>query len=404
MNNPIRVAMIIQRYHPHVGGAEKQLASVIPLLKREGCEVHVLTRRFDQLPRFEKINDVPVHRLPAFGPKAVASAMFTFSALPLLQKISPDIIHAHELLSPTTTGLFAKRLFRFPVVAKVLRGGILGDITKLERRKFGYKRIDRLVRNVDTFITISSEIDSELREVGIPNDRRCFIPNGVDTIRYSPQEESKKELRQSLNLPNVPTVLFAGRLAPEKRLDQLLDIWPSIRESYPEANLILLGTGEDEERLKRMAPAEVQFLGNVKDVVPYLRAADIFALPSDTEGLSNALLEAMSCGLAVIATSVGGARDLVDHKETGWLIPPDSPGLLKAGLMELLKDSELRSSLGKYARERVIQKYSLPLVAHNLRLLYDRVLGSDMGQPVEHRPVTIPSTQLPSVELPSPRQ
>jgi len=242
MNNPIRVAMIIQRYHPHVGGAEKQLASIAPLLKREGCEVHVLTRRYDQLPHFEKINDVPVHRLPAFGPKPIASAMFTFSALLLLQKLSPDIVHAHELLSPTTTGLFAKKLFGFPVVAKVLRGGILGDITKLERRKLGYKRIDNIVRNVDTFITISSEIDSELREVGIPTERRCFIPNGVDTIRYSSGTQTKEELRSSLGLPNAPTVLFAGRLAPEKRLDQLLEIWPSIRAIYPEANLILLGT------------------------------------------------------------------------------------------------------------------------------------------------------------------
>lgn len=400
----LRVAMIIQRYYPHVGGAEKQLASIIPLLRQEDCEVHVITRRFDRLPRFEKINDVPVHRLPAPLPKPLASAMFTLSALPLLRKLRPDIIHAHELLSPTTTALLAKKIFRVPVVSKVLRGGILGDITKLERRKLGYKRIDNLVRNVDTFITISSEIDTELREVGISANRRCFIPNGVDTVRYSPSDQAKEDLRKSLGLRQGPTVLFAGRLAPEKRLDQLLEIWPSIRELDPQANLILLGIGEDAARLKRMAPSEVVFPGSVKDVVPYLRAADIFALPSDTEGLSNALLEAMSCGLAVIATSVGGARDLVDHKETGWLIPPDSPGLLKAGLIELLRDSELRSSLGKYARERVIQKYSLPLVAHNLRLLYERIVGGEMGAPAERKPTGMPSAQLSSFELHPPRQ
>jgi hypothetical protein len=120
--------MIIQAYYPHVGGAEQQLMALVPLLQARGVEINILTRRYPGLNSFEIIGGAPVHRLPIPGPKAVASTIFTLSALPLLARLRPHLIHAHELLSPTTTAVAAKRLFGIPVVAKVLRGGTLGDI------------------------------------------------------------------------------------------------------------------------------------------------------------------------------------------------------------------------------------------------------------------------------------
>lgn len=374
MNKRIRVAEIIQGYHPRIGGAERQLACLAPLLQAEGIEVVVLTRRYRGLMSFEVINTIPVRRLPAPGLKPIASFMFTLSALPVLWRMQPDVIHAHELLSPATTALAAKRLFGTPVVAKVLRGGELGDLAKLKSRAFGEWRIAALRREIDSFVVISREIDRELAEVGVPAENRALIPNGVDTEHFKPaSSEEKTMLRKSLGLPDGPIAIFAGRLDVEKRVNYLIDLWPQVHAAHLEANLVILGTGTEEAALRKSAGANVRFAGNVEDPAPHFRAADIFVLPSTTEGLSNALLEALACGLPAIATAVGGTPDVIEHGESGWLVGPDDPPALLEALLALLGDVSLRTRLGSRGRERVVKNYSLEAAAGKLRELYDRL-------------------------------
>lgn len=379
---PIRVAMLIQSYHPHVGGAERQLATLSPRLQEMGVDVQILTRRYPGLKSFEKINGIPVYRLPIPGPKPMASLFFTIAAQPLLYRLKPDLIHAHELLSPTTTAVLAKRIFGVPVVAKVLRGGQLGDIAKLKRSRSGRQRLVVMGRHVDAFITISQEIDRELASLNIPQSKRPFIPNGVDTERFSPVSESEREtLRQKLNLPNGLTAVYTGRLVEEKQIDKLIEIWPQIRAVQPNANLILLGTGEQETKLKQQAGEGIVFRGAVVDVSPYLKGADLFILPSATEGLSNALLEAMSVGLPSVASNVGGAPDLITHNYSGLLIAPDAPTDLAKNIISLLNDKLLRQKLGSQARKKIIQDYSLPSVVEKLYDLYTRLLFTPNSQP-----------------------
>jgi glycosyltransferase involved in cell wall biosynthesis len=292
-----------------------------------------------------------------------------------LRRLKPNVIHAHELLSPTTTAVAAKRLFKVPVVAKVLRGGLLGDLAKLKRKPLGKNRISTFRHQVDAFITISAEIDTELDSLGIPQERRPFIPNGVDTAHFTPSSPSeRKTLRHRLNIPDdALLVIFTGRLVAEKRVDQLVSLWPAVRNVHPTALLLVLGTGEEETSLKKMAGAGVRFEGQVEDVAPYLRAADLFVLPSATEGLSNALLEALASGLAVVATAVGGAPDVIDHQKSGWLVPPDQPAALLEAINTLLGQSDCRAELGGHGRNYVIDNYSLSVIAERLRALYDQV-------------------------------
>ena len=127
-----RVAMVIQRYLPHVGGAERQLQQLAPRLKDLGFELHILTRHENGLKRFEVIDGVPVHRLPASGPKAWAAATFTLAALWSLLRLRPDVIHAHEILTPASIALYGRSLLHRPILVKILRGGVRGDIYKLK--------------------------------------------------------------------------------------------------------------------------------------------------------------------------------------------------------------------------------------------------------------------------------
>jgi glycosyltransferase involved in cell wall biosynthesis len=218
----LRIAMLIQCYHPAIGGAEKQLKSLVPFLQKENCQIHVFTRLRQGLAKTEMIDGAVVHRIPAYGPRVTASLSYTLGALARLKQLQPDVIHAHELLSPTTTAVAAHRFFGTPVVAKVLGGGCLGDLAKLKRSRWlGERRIKTYSRCVNKFITVSSEISNELTAAGVPPEQQCFIPNGVDTDRFVPVDAHVQSKRRvELQLTGSPIVLYTGRLAGEKRLEQ----------------------------------------------------------------------------------------------------------------------------------------------------------------------------------------
>lgn len=371
-----RVAMVIQRYLPHVGGAERQLQQLAPRLHNLGFELLILTRHEKGLARFEVIDNVPVHRLPASGPKTWAAATFTLATVLRLLHLRPDLVHAHEILTPSSIAVWVKRLLGRPAVVKILRGGSRGDVYKLKRRPFWKTYMRGLVRDVDAFITISHEIDSELAALQVPPAKRVFIPNGVDAVRCIPVSEDRKQnLRAELSLPQQGTlVVYAGRLVPEKRVDSLLKVWGDVGSKFPAAHLVIVGEGSQESLLKDMQVPSVQFTGQVDNAIPYLQAADLFVLPSSTEGLSNSMLEAMSCGLPVLATRVGGAPDVIQHEVSGFLIPPDDVDALRRGLEVLLEDEALRFTLGSNARQRILAEFSLDSAARRLANLYRRLL------------------------------
>jgi glycosyltransferase involved in cell wall biosynthesis len=139
-----------------------------------------------------------------------------------------------------------------------------------------------------------------------------------------------------------------------------------------------LGTGPEEKRLREMAGDGVWFFGMIEDVKPYLTAVDLYVQPSSTEGLSNSLLEAMSCGLPVIATGVGAAPEIIMHGENGWLIPAQDSNSMLDAVLRLLGDKEMRSSLGGSARQYAVMHYDLPGVVFRLRELYERLLDGSL--------------------------
>jgi glycosyltransferase involved in cell wall biosynthesis len=368
----LRVAILIHDYFPRVGGAQALLRAQAPHLQALGAEVTILTRRFPGALAFEKIDGIPVHRLPAPAPKALGSLIFTAAAVSLLHRLQPDVIHANEFISPATAALFAKRLTGAPVVVTPHRSGPLGDVQRLQNRRGGQARLKALREQADAFIVISQEIGVELRGIGLPAQKLHFINNGVDTTRFAPADPMRKPaLRQKIGLPAAAlTVIFTGRLVAEKRLDNLLTVWPALRAACPQAELLLLGAGDQEAALRAMPAEGVHFLGPQSDVTPYLQAADIFVLPSAAEGLSVAMLEAMSSGLAPLVTNVGGAAEVIRDGQNGLLIPSDDLPALQNALTKLLHEADLRMNIGLAARQRVEEAYSVTNSAEKLFNLY----------------------------------
>lgn len=368
----LRVAMVIQGFHPRVGGAERQLQAVAPRLRAAGIDVQIVTRRHPGLSAFSEVDGVPVHRVGTSGPKALASAAFTVGAVDRLRRLRPDVIHAHELLSPTTVAVIAGVVTGAPVVVKVL---ISGEVRYLrDERPLGRQRLAVFRRRVDAFVTISRDIDDELAAVGVPAERRHHIPNGVDVERYRPPTAwEREEHRWRHRLGPGPTIVFVGRLEPQKNLRQLVEVFARVRDRHPGAELLLAGEGSEERPLRELAGPGVRLLGELRDVTGLFQAADVFVLPSWREGLSNALLEAMACGLPVVVTAVGGATEVVDQGRSGLLVDPGDATELQAALETLVADPGRRLAMGTAARQEIVDRYALTDRVEEFRRLYRKV-------------------------------
>lgn len=373
----MRVAMLIHDYYPLVGGAQALLRSQAPRLMSLGVEVHILTRQTVGSAALEQLDGIWVHRFPVPRSKFLASLSFSLLALNCLRRLRPAIIHANEFISPATVALLAKHLLGSPIVLTPHRSGELGDIERLQSRLSGKFRLNALKETADAIVVISQEIEQELLKSGFSEQKLHKIRNSVDSQRFCPLTSiDKKHLRQALQLPTESVVVvFTGRLVYEKRLHHLLSIWSAVRSACPKAELLLIGEGDQEPLLRSFISPGVHFLGRKSDVGPYLQAADIFVLPSAAEGLSVAMLEAMSCGLAPLITRVGGASEVIDDAVSGMLIPADDVSALQTRLIELLVDTELREAIGKAARQRIEDEFSVQAAVEKLHSLYSKLVA-----------------------------
>jgi glycosyltransferase involved in cell wall biosynthesis len=363
----MRVAMPILEYPPILGGAQRQLASLGPLLAERGIDAHVLTREVPGEAREERVDGMTVHRLPTGSWSALSGPRYVAAAVREIGALEPDVVHAFSLFSPTLIAVRARRRYGIPAIVKVLRGGEMGERARILRKPLASLRIAQMRRWIDRFAVISHEIDADLAALGIRDEQRVWLPNGVELDRFRPADaEERRALRVRLGFGEGATVLYCGRLVPEKNLDLLIEAWSSVRNRFPTAELCLVGEGPEEDRLRSLAAAEasgVRFAGGQLDVTPWLQASDVFVLPSRTEGLSNAMLEAMSVGLPVVVTRVGGAEDVVDDGQNGVLVAPGSVAELEQALADCLADGDRRISLGQGARKTIFDHYSLERTA-----------------------------------------
>jgi glycosyltransferase involved in cell wall biosynthesis len=356
----MRVVMPIIEYHPVTGGAQRQLAALGPLLAQRGVEAHVLTRTVTGEPDSERLHSMQIHRLntgsrgPLVGPRFVAAAARRIRAL------DPDVIHAFSLFSPSLIAMRAHRRLGIPTIVKVLRGGEMGERARLLDKPFAARRVARLRVDIDRFAVISREIDAELAALGISKAQRVWLPNGVDVERFRPAGPSERQaLRSALRLGDGPVAIYCGRLVPEKDLDLLIAAWSTIRRRHSNAELCIVGTGPEENRLRTAAGDGIRFAGNQSEVDRWLQAADLFVLPSRTEGLSNAMLEAMAVGLPAVVTRVGGAEDVIEQDRNGLLVEPGSRAQLESTLLDCLGDHDRLLRLGLAARKTAVDHYSL---------------------------------------------
>jgi L-malate glycosyltransferase len=369
----LNAAVAIQSFGPHVGGAELQLARLLPLLAERGIRTEVLTRAVPGCPRREAIPGSLVRRTPVAGESPIASIAYVAAALAHIarRRSELDLVHAHGALSPATIAL-GGRLLGLPCLVTVLGTGEHGDLARLARKPMGRARA-RLLFRWAWFAALSAEARDELIAHGVAPERILALPNGVDLAVHRPAgDEERTSLRSQLGLPAQGFVgAFVGRLHPVKDLDTLLDATARVGE----LTLVVVGDGPERMRLEARARAldldgRVRFQGLSSRVPDVLRAADVFLLSSHGEGMSNALLEAMACGLPCVASrSVGGANELLG--EGRGLLLADGDVAAWAGAIERLAgDAALRGELGRAAAAFVARGLSLEAAADRLARSY----------------------------------
>ena len=232
-----------------------------------------------------------------------------------------------------------------PILVTVLGTGEHGDLSRLARKPLGRTRAQLLFRWA-WFAALSAEAGQELRARGVPPGRVLALPNGVDLDVHRPATaEERRRLRKRLGLPPDRFVAsFVGRLHPVKDVDTLL----AAAARVPELTLVVVGDGPERRRLEAKAhelgiESRVIFRGLSSDVADVLRASDAFLLSSHGEGMSNALLEAMACGLPCLASrSVGGAQELLGTGR-GLLLADGDVSAWAMAIQRLLDEPALRS-------------------------------------------------------------
>lgn len=293
------------------------------------------------------------------------------------QRHEYSILHAHLAFGPALVAVIAARWLGKSVIVKLGNSGEFGDIQTSQRTGRGKLRLALLRRWADVIIALDDEIRSEALSAGFAPGQIRQMVNGIDSKRFVPIQ-ARSILKDRMQFNNKIVLVYVGRLAAQKSLPTLLEAFKYALASCPDLYLVLVGDGpqrnELEEQARRlMIRAQVAFAGNQPDVLPYLHAADVFVLPSLVEGISNALLEAMSAKLACVATSVGGNAEILDHGRCGILLPVGDVSAWSAAIVRLGNDAEQRHVFGEAAHQRILERYDFRVVGAEYEKLYQEL-------------------------------
>ena len=379
-----KILMIAGLFYPSVGGAEKECQKLAKKLMEKGSSVTVLTQQSDELPEYEEIEGIPVYRKIRGWHLFEYTYMLSVIQFLIKHRSKYDIIQCFGLYLFIPPAFLMKYLFGKKIVSRLECSGRFGDFWRIKQLKLK-KLLMSSSKCLDKIIFISKDIKKELIENQFPSEKLVHIPNSVDVNYF--------KMPQDLQNKNSKNICFVGRLEEQKGVEYLIKAMDIVKSEVKDTKLFIVGDGQLRTHLEALGKKlklndHVHFIGSANDVLPYYQNSKIFVLPSVSEGMPLTLLEAMSCGLPVVATKVGGNLEIVDSNleageaivsgchigENGILVAPkDVKGLAEALLM-LLKDEGLSKQLGRNARKNVVKKYSLDEVTEQYLGLYQQLL------------------------------
>ena len=292
----------------------------------------------------------------------------------IIQTDGIDVIHTRNY-EAYTFGFFA---------GKALSGRRL--VHSEHGRDYPFNKVKMYLQYVlslftDDIITVSGDLkENMVRYLHINKNRINVIINGVDTNKFTPRKPDANLLREFGISENDIVIGTVGRLVEVKNFPELINTFKRLRQQHNNVRLMIVGDGplmEDFLDLRRKLALEesVILTGRRNDIPELLRVFDVYALTSWNEGISNTLLEAMSTGLPIVASEVGGNVEIIHHGKVGYLYPSGNQKKLLESLESLIEENDTLDTFSKNARAHVINNYSMEAMLNNYSIQYSQVMG-----------------------------
>lgn len=351
-------------------GAEKQLVLLAAGLPRDEFEVHVaaLTRGG---PLAEDLQAAGIP-LTIIGKRWKADPLAYLRLAQHIAAVQPDLVQTW-LFAANAYGRWAARRAGVP--------RIVASERCVDPWKSGYElALDRfLAKKTDRIVVNSSGVSEFYISQGLPAEKFLLIPNAISAA--PPSSVSRQQLLDELKLPHDARLIGAvGRLWPQKRLKDLIWAADLLKVVRDDVHLLIVGDGPERDRLERYRyqvriEDRVHFLGQRHDVPRLMPHFDVLWLGSGYEGLPNVVMEAMACGVPVVASDISGNRDLVLPGKTGFLAPVGDRAGFARHTLTILEDPLLARRLGAAGRKRIEEDYTVDKMVRRYAHLYRELLG-----------------------------
>ncbi len=338
-----RVTFCINELDP--GGAEKALVRVAAGLLAKDWQVNVVSLRdLGALAEPLVLEGIPV---VALGCGGLLDVRAIFRLRRVLRQQRPDVLVCF-LHQANIVGRISGWLARVPTVVSGIR---------VADRRSWVVWTDRITRGLSRhYVAVSRHVaDVHAALCRIPRDRVTVIPNGVDVPEIQPLPADREDSQFR--------ILFVGRLTRQKRPQSLIRAVAALPEGLRDRTVLdLLGDGELRAELQNQIDSlgladRIRLHGQQSDVPDWMVQSDVLVLPSEWEGLPNVILEAMARGLPVIATAVDGVSEIIEHEQTGWMVPPGNVSALAESLAMVSADEDLRNVVANRAFDAVRQRF-----------------------------------------------
>src|SRR5438094_3940794 len=368
--------------YPTYGGSGAVATELGLELGRRGHEVHIISYASPFRLRGGFAERVTFHEVvpaeyPLFeqSPYALALAVKQHEVA-LREEL--ELMHVHYAIPHAATAWLAKQMLKAERVLKLVTTLHGTDITLVGQDPSYFTITKFSIEQSDRVTAVSQYLrDETYRAFGCTGCDVQVIPNSVSTAEYHPARDAS--CRRALAPPDHKILTHVSNFRPVKRVRDVVRIFAGVRKVLP-ATLVLVGDGPDRDAAEQETDRlrlgdDVRFLGKVDQVADVLRGSDLFLLPSETESFGLAALEAMACGVPVIASAVGGLPEVVVNGETGFLTPPGDIDAMIAHGVRALRDGALHARLRDAAARRALE-FAADRVVPRYEQLYQDVLGA----------------------------
>lgn len=380
----MKVLFFNYEYPPLGGGAGNATSYIMKEFSSfPGLEIDLITSSIDKEYHLEKVgSNIRIHRIPiGKNPQnlhyqsqkelMVYAVKAYFFARKLMKKNKYDLTHSFFTVPCGQVSWILKKMHKLPYVVSLRGSDVPGYSQKFS---LIYKFINPLIRKIwkdaDNVVSVSSGLRDLARKFN-PDQEIDVIFNGINIseFQYQPEKVDTDHFR----------ILCVSRLTQRKAIDYLIRAVANLKEKHPDVVLELVGDGEQKSELENLArelKAEkyIVFTGLVKheEVSAYFNRASVFVLPSLNEGMSNVMLEALACGLPIVATDTGGTKELVDDGRNGFIIKMKDAKDIEEKVERLIADQELRKKMAQESRKKA-EEMSWRKVADDYFNFYEKL-------------------------------